>query len=734
MADEQKGPRRSNREKKAPKPAGAPMAQYARKEKDPNDFLIVLRHDNVSRPEFRDVWFHDAKHQPDDDSLEQRDWTGVTCGVSVLPESEDTTGAVVQHVRSVDRSRPDENGTTFHKEHPNDPDHEVIHVFENWQVYKGKVEKLSKVPGDNWAIEAPHANKTSGTYAKTGKMYLVMDQAPYTDYNQLLPPHHFVVGLGMDEWDDKGSNWQGYGKHIFADQVPQQFQGKQTVTAYNSEQPVRKKRSVTIDWDKPALTRTMVLHWPNGLPENEMKEFKPDLTYSITIHNSPAKVLRMFHPSRSLEDDYDEKMIREEVWSRYFPHGIPPNAIVQTKPDKMAIKIVMKGNYTEQKDEDEGETDDGEADQEDEGDEGDDDDEGDDGKGDDEDGGDDGGDTDSVKYWKDLDTDDDDNDRPSKRPRTGIDDDDDVDYDADTEGGPSGPYIVEGRESGSGGGTQDMLMLGTSSEPPAKVEVSRLFDLSGAVPFSADVQALQAEQEAILDHEMAIKYQKGKYPSIRGRTYKGLTSWQCRAFKNKGKGPRCTQFTRERFPFCNFHSRHTGSRVDKRLNSYITVNGKKKRSKINSELVLHRNVAPGHLIGVVHSLFTGVGDSDEHKCKLDNIHDKARQYWSENYMQENEGQIVDTNTNLVVDFSAPNSSSVGRYATMVGGKDDVGVEPNAVAVLAKLKVNYQDCTMQKQAERAVVAMFADVDAGAAKGEEVVLKVYEEEQRLEVTQC
>lgn len=716
MADEQKEHRRSKRQRTQANQGMESLAQFARKKKDQDDFLIILRHDNPTRPDLKHVWFHDANEQPDDGNLhtqeEYQDWTGVTCSLDLIPESKESTGAIIQHVHSIDNTVAIGNAdpakrTTLHKEAEDDPDNTHEHVFENWQVFQGKLENDEKNnsdngAGDNWAIWAPHSNKTSGTYIKEASMYYVFDQGEIKkDKDDLLPPQKFLEHLGLDEWDD-GVNWWGWGKKITSGTsptftLPDRYKGSNRLILPHNGQ----LREVSIDWGKPMLTRRMELMWPRGLPEDQFKNFKPDLKYTITIHNSPRKVVALLHPKREKDADFTKDELFDLVWVYYFPFGLPPDQYEINMGDNfVSITVRMSGNYSPAPPANDDDDDDG------------------------------GGD------------DDDD---------SGDDEREDIEPSTDP-GGPSPP----GSDNNNGGGggasgnnpdiidlteedgskedpiTFDDLMLGTiPGTMPMNPTVSDLYDLSNAGWYAADVASLRAEMEAILDHEMAVKHQKGKYPSIRGRTYKGLTSWQCRAFKNKGRGPRCTQFTRERFPFCNFHSSHTGGRIDKRHNSYTMVNGKKQKT-IRPELVVHRNVNPGHLIGVVSSVFAGTSDAKAHKCKLDHMYTKARDYWASNYIQEKEGQIQDQATNLTIDFSVPNTSSVGRYATMISHGDD-DRSANAVAVLAKMKVAYQDCTTTKETERPVIAMFADKEA-VAKGEEVVLKVYDDDHELDVVQC
>jgi len=724
-----------------------------------SNYLITVEHNSVN-------WFHDAAHQdPTDETLtadpDNNQWTGVVCDIDIIGPKRRDTGVIIQYVHSRDDTiKRKFLGATGQQ-----------HVFENWQVVEGKMKDGKE--GDSQLVASKAAIESYGFYEMTSKLYYVTDDKP-GQYR--MQPDVMCTALGLTDWDVLvGEAFVGYGKKFVGDlpelkaddiqlrslkwadanpnspeateaRVPdpnnptskKTADGKSLETKYypdalegdllnvevksqspkyrgihTVEQPDLKdrkkapqnqrKRSVTIDWDKPNVTRKVILTMmtnKSGASEQEAKNYKPELEYELTIHNSPVAVANLLsNRAANTDHPYTSNEVKQLVTSKYFPHVDVNDVKMSTSYDPsnpfVKLKIDVEGTH---------EPDDNDDDKE----------------NNDDDDNNNGGDNDDKQNDDDDDSIYDDPDNPDdgdpprgqKRPR----DDDIIDM---THGDSKDDPIV----------LDDALMNSNNNSSIPKDElVDELYNLQEYKSFQNELQLLQAEQEAVVDHIMSVVHHKGQMPSIKGRTYKGLTSWRCRAMKNKGKGPRCTQFTRERFPFCNFHSRHTGGRIDKELNKYSKVDGKRKLEAVGSRLIAHQSFKPKQLVGLLHS---AVSHRAAHaNCQINQLHDKAKQYWSSKYLKDNDGEIKDTDLDLAVDFSVPNSSSIGRYAALVD-ETNLDADANTMAYLSKIPVTYTDCTTVKTIQRPVIAMIAT--KAIQSGTPISLEITKDE-NLEVVEC
>jgi hypothetical protein len=183
---------------------------------------------------------------------------------------------------------------------------------------------------------------------------------------------------------------------------------------------------------------------------------------------------------------------------------------------------------------------------------------------------------------------------------------------------------------------------------------------------------MRREAEALVDHVGAMSHQKNSMSTIKGRTHKGLVSYRCRARKNKGKGRRCGQYTRQTFPFCPLHTKHHGSGLYK--------NGQ-------NQLMTSVAVEQNHLIGVIDSVRKTGGQQQAHN------------HWAESVMTSS---LHDPATGVDIDLTFPNASTIGRYTTNV----DTNEECNAMLVQHRITVHEHVGTTIQRRERPVVALYA----------------------------
>jgi hypothetical protein len=199
---------------------------------------------------------------------------------------------------------------------------------------------------------------------------------------------------------------------------------------------------------------------------------------------------------------------------------------------------------------------------------------------------------------------------------------------------------------------------------------------------------MKREHDALIDHIMATVYNRGRHSSIAGAPFKGLMSWRCRAFKKKGKGARCNQYTRERFPFCDVHSRYSGMRITKMANETIKEGVDTAEKIMYCRVEATQEYQKGQLVALLDSVYNIVLDFDrdttDPPINLTNfnafavgaqfdppkrrVSEKYKQYWSDMCYnnQANKTQLFlnthdDADNHVLIDSSAPNTSHPSRY-------------------------------------------------------------------------
>ena len=190
-------------------------------------------------------------------------------------------------------------------------------------------------------------------------------------------------------------------------------------------------------------------------------------------------------------------------------------------------------------------------------------------------------------------------------------------------------------------------------------------------------EGLQREAEAMIDHVGAMTHQKNGMATKKGRVYKGLSSFRCRARKRKGKGKRCDQYTRQTFPFCPVHTKHHGCGL------YRDKDG-----KLRTVTGVERN----EIVALLHST---EGDTPQPQ-----LSDKHAAYWRGKHTIK---ELVDDDTNVNISLRHPNASTVARYATNV---DDPS-ECNSAIVQHIVQVKSKRGTTTQVEHRDVAVLYAE---------------------------
>ena len=253
------------------------------------------------------------------------------------------------------------------------------------------------------------------------------------------------------------------------------------------------------------------------------------------------------------------------------------------------------------------------------------------------------------------------------------------------------------------------------------------------------------EHDALVDHIMATVYNRGRHPSIAGAMYRGLMSWRCRAFKRKGRGQRCNQFTRERFPFCDTHGRHQGMKFSKQQN-IIDDDG---ATLIHCRVQADKDYQEGEIIGILDSVFNfsvtqkrnGVvtspemGSADRLEAYANTSEsiiwanqggssDRRAQenvnYWNRlcylNQYQYTSTVVRDVDTegktSIKIDATTPNTSLVTRYL-FIPPHTDVHFPPNVKGDLKVITNQVLIGTKTTTLKRPVLVLTAtkDIDEG-----------------------
>lgn len=192
-------------------------------------------------------------------------------------------------------------------------------------------------------------------------------------------------------------------------------------------------------------------------------------------------------------------------------------------------------------------------------------------------------------------------------------------------------------------------------------------------------QHLVQEHEDVQDHKNALTgygvqtVYKGKAKKIDDNR---LHSFRCRAKNRKGKGRRCKNMSRSTFPYCFIHSIH-------KL-------GVKHGDKFKG-LIACRDFEKGEVVCTVKSTLSGEVE-EKNVLFIDDDEDQTRTY---------------------VNYSKPNASTIGRYATQVDDKEDANTE------YIVLEAEYDDHETDEIKKDAVISLVCTRDI--TNGEKI--KVY-----------